>query len=189
MYVSSRHPDRERLTSRESALPPTPTGETLFDFEREQGNARVRGSLETFNGHSFVRCQTWERGTAGRWWPRRSAAVTFRLRELDEVVRALSAIGPDARPSRESSPWADEQPQPARQGGRGAARVGSSDVRPVQPARRAVEAPRHPDEDDRPRFVDRRRTQQRFDPSALPGPTGAVISPDFNELGESEEAF
>lgn len=75
--------------------PPTPSGETLAEFDRGQG-ITLRLSAETYESHPFVRLQQWQGG-----YPIRGKGCSLRLRELPEILEALGRVveGPDPRES------------------------------------------------------------------------------------------
>lgn len=101
--------------------PIEPSGTTLAEFPRGQGE-KLRVSLESYNGHPFVRLQCWEVGTAGRWWPIRGKSVTVKVRECGRLAEVLADVARD-------------HPAPSPQGRSGASR-GARDGGPTVPGQR-----------------------------------------------------
>lgn len=71
--------------------PPTPSGETLAEFDRGQG-ITLRLSAETYESHPFIRLQQWQGG-----YPIRGKGCSLRLKELPAILEALGRIvdGPE----------------------------------------------------------------------------------------------
>src|SRR5690348_455448 len=94
VWISPRHPDRERLLARpagDGPSPPEPSGEilaTLTRRSREGPDQELRVSLEEYNGHPFLRLQLWDRGRGG-WWPLKGKAISVRMDEARAVAEVL----------------------------------------------------------------------------------------------------
>lgn len=100
--------------SASTAEAPEPAGETIFESTRNQGGERLRVSLETYQGHAFIRAQVWARNDAGDWWPTKGKCVTFRLRELPELIEALGRVAAgvtDREPAPMPRAEADDRPR------------------------------------------------------------------------------
>ena len=79
VWVSPRHPDRERLMARQQGVadqaPPEPSGETLAAFPRRGRfgeDQELRVVLDQYEGHRYLAIRLWQRdGRSGAWWPLR----------------------------------------------------------------------------------------------------------------------
>ena len=70
---------------------PTDTGVLVAKFKRgKEGGEELRLTVDAFEGHQYVKAHVWTTRDAGKtWWPTKKC-VTFRARELDEVIAALT---------------------------------------------------------------------------------------------------
>jgi hypothetical protein len=97
MWVSDRHPDRERLLAQACgrAEAPKPSGETLAQLLRRGPNGveqRLRVALDSYEGHEYVSVRLWEGGRPTK------KGCSFRMAELPIIVAALQeAMGRAAR--------------------------------------------------------------------------------------------
>jgi hypothetical protein len=108
MWVSDRHPDRERLLAQACgrAEAPKPSGETLAQLLRRGPNGveqRLRVALDSYEGNAFVGIRLWEAG-----WPTKKGC-SLRMAELPMIVAALqeamgrAARAPAPEPTREAT--------------------------------------------------------------------------------------
>ncbi len=88
-------------------MPPTENGERLATLERGD-DEQVRINWATYEGHPYVSFRLWTRDQLGQWWPDKARGITVRLREIDQVVEALTSASDLAEVYR-------SLPQPARQ--------------------------------------------------------------------------
>jgi hypothetical protein len=97
VYVSVRHPDRERLLARQhqsaQATAPEPTGEVLARFPRRGPDGveqELRVVRDEYQGHRYLAVRLWQRdGRTGQWWPLKGKGISVRLSEAQGVAEAL----------------------------------------------------------------------------------------------------
>lgn len=72
--------------------PPADRGRRLATFERGQGDQELRVSLNVCEGHPFVGAWIWTLNRAtGVWWPSKKG-VTIRIREIPDLIAALTEV-------------------------------------------------------------------------------------------------
>jgi hypothetical protein len=93
VWVSPKHPDRERLLGRQQAQAPEPSGQVLASFPRrgQHGEEQaLRVCLDEYRGHPFVQVRLWQRdGRSGDWWPVKGKGISIRIAEAEGVIEAL----------------------------------------------------------------------------------------------------
>jgi hypothetical protein len=89
MYVSPKHPDREKLLARQKASPPEEQGRRLATFPRGPGG-ELRVTLSEYQGRPFLMLKLWERGQDGQLWPTPGKGTcSVRIAELEGMIGAL----------------------------------------------------------------------------------------------------
>lgn len=166
MWVSDRHPDRDRLLSR--PRPPEPKGTLLASIPRRSGavEQELRIALDEYEGHPYVAIRLWERNPEGDLWPVKGKGISVRIGELDEVLDAIqAAIG--------AAGELDRQREPIRQGrGSGGKVIGSNG--PITPGRTATS----PSKPRRGRQEPREDEAGGWSRDPRPEPPGAQGPPD-----------
>ncbi len=115
MWVSDRHPDRERLLAQArggaKAEAPEPSGELLASFPRKGPDGvrqELRVILDEYQGHAYIAVRLWQAGQDGAFWPLKGRGISVRLSEAEAVAAALvKALGqveqpPHQEPTREA---------------------------------------------------------------------------------------
>ncbi len=117
MYISTNHPDYERLKDRATIAaptgPPQPSGELIASFprpSREGQDAELRLVLDSYEGHPYLSLRVWQRGGDGAFWPTRKG-VSIRLSEAEGVAAALRKALGQAEPTTEAPPRRRQRPE------------------------------------------------------------------------------
>jgi hypothetical protein len=135
VWINPNHPNPPQQNRA-----PEERGERLAVFPRGQ-REELRVSLDTFEGHEFVRLQLWEVGG----WPVRGKGCSIRLREVGELAEVLASLV--ARLDGEARPVEPSRPAPMRQS-RGREQVGAATG--PSPSGRRDQGQDRPDEGRRP---------------------------------------
>ena len=165
MWISHRHPNPPQPPT-----PPADDGEPLATIPRGDGRDELRVTLKEYNGSSYVALRLRSRGEGNAFWPVAGKGLSVCLGEVD---RGIAAALERARRII-SRPPANSAAPP--------------DLTATCESSRASTAERHANayeqalEDDRPRYVDRRRRPQpRESAPELPRPGKPTDGP-FSEF-------
>ena len=132
MWRNPNHPAPEQ------SGPPEERGRRLAVFPRGQ-REELRVSLDTYEGHQFVRLQLWE----VNGWPIRGKGCSIRLREVAELAEVLAGLASrldddePSQPSRSASPARQRGAEPT--GARASTRRGQAQGQPDERGRPASE--------------------------------------------------
>lgn len=71
-----------------SPSPPKESGKRLAALRRGESE-ELRISWDEYQGNPYVSLRVWARDRLGRWWPDARRGCSIRVRELQQVARAI----------------------------------------------------------------------------------------------------